>query len=523
VAIGTLGAGQGSIAPTNDVSGIETTDDASEAFNTLTDILCTGFKNGFLLGEHCVVNQIHAYVCANGFNLKSGGHSSWAGRICSQWCPVDIFVSAGANLCNWNIYQLDIEWMQTGQWYDNVYTISDSANRAKGSIFYTITVASVGLDNSKFVKNGATVINCYAGNAGLADLTKTTNTFSSAGATAIVLNTTLSTGSPGWYLQKSGVSKWSAFIDINATNTADFSIYDHANSKARIYFGTTGTVNIGGTATGASSSIISLDGTNTTNKLTVTSAGIMNIGGAANDGTLAAIAIGGSNNNIGFNNNAMYYNAVTNRLSIGSGTSPAKKLDITTSVAGAGDGVSITNSATTGFALVNMVNNAGDAAQIFKSGATVTAYKTLNVSDAGIYNGTVGNMSFLNDNTSGNINFAAGGVSSAQMTLSSAGSLSLANGNITLGTAGNKLVITEGTNGRVGQVALTSGVATVSISGLTSSSRAFMGFVAQGGTSTTVWQYKMVCTTGTLTITAIDVTGTTVTTDTSTVNYFIIN
>jgi len=74
-----------------------------------------------------------------------------------------------------------------------------------------------------------------------------------------------------------------------------------------------------------------------------------------------------------------------------------------------------------------------------------------------------------------------------------------------------------------GQVALTAGVATVSITGVTTSSQATYGFVAQGGTITSTNNYKLVCTSGTLTITAISATGTTDTTDTSTINYFVIN
>lgn len=96
-------------------------------------------------------------------------------------------------------------------------------------------------------------------------------------------------------------------------------------------------------------------------------------------------------------------------------------------------------------------------------------------------------------------------------------------GNIALKAAGNKLVITEGTNGSVGQTALVAGTNAITISGLTTSSRAQVTFVAIGGTVTTTWQYKAVCTSNTLTITAIDNTGATNTLDTSTLNYWIVN
>ncbi len=95
-------------------------------------------------------------------------------------------------------------------------------------------------------------------------------------------------------------------------------------------------------------------------------------------------------------------------------------------------------------------------------------------------------------------------------------------GSICLAVAGNKLFIKEGTDGSVGVTTLTAGVSTITINGLTSSSRAFEGFVALGGTVTTTWKYKFVCTANTLTITAIDNTGATNTLDTSTMNYFIV-
>ncbi len=97
-------------------------------------------------------------------------------------------------------------------------------------------------------------------------------------------------------------------------------------------------------------------------------------------------------------------------------------------------------------------------------------------------------------------------------------------GNLKLGTAGNRLFIAEGAGtGFVGQTTLVSGTKVITIAGLTTSSRAYPGFVSQGGTSTGVFQYSMVCTANTLTITAVTAAGVTVATDTSIVNYFIIN
>jgi lysophospholipase L1-like esterase len=74
-----------------------------------------------------------------------------------------------------------------------------------------------------------------------------------------------------------------------------------------------------------------------------------------------------------------------------------------------------------------------------------------------------------------------------------------------------------------GQVTLSSGQATVSISGVSTSSRAHISFVSIGGTVSTTWQYAGVCTSGTLTITALTNTGGTNTSDTSVLTYYVEN
>jgi hypothetical protein len=101
---------------------------------------------------------------------------------------------------------------------------------------------------------------------------------------------------------------------------------------------------------------------------------------------------------------------------------------------------------------------------------------------------------------------------------------SIFNGDVKLGTAGNALRITEGSNGRVGQVALVSGTKAITITGLTTSSRAFLQLVSQGGTVTTTVNYEGVCTSNTLTINAVTNAGNTLNTlDGSTLNYFVVN
>ncbi len=97
------------------------------------------------------------------------------------------------------------------------------------------------------------------------------------------------------------------------------------------------------------------------------------------------------------------------------------------------------------------------------------------------------------------------------------------NGNLTLGTAGNRFFVTEGSNAPVGQTTLVLGTKAITINGLTTSSRCFLTLVSQGGTVTTTADYACVCTTNTATITALTTGNVTNTTDTSILNYWIVN
>lgn len=66
---------------------------------------------------------------------------------------------------------------------------------------------------------------------------------------------------------------------------------------------------------------------------------------------------------------------------------------------------------------------------------------------------------------------------------------------------------------------LVAGTKAVTISGVTTSSTAIVSLVSVGGTVTTTWNYTVVCTANTVTITALTNTGTTDTSDTSTLTY----
>lgn len=95
--------------------------------------------------------------------------------------------------------------------------------------------------------------------------------------------------------------------------------------------------------------------------------------------------------------------------------------------------------------------------------------------------------------------------------------------NSTTTNIGSKgISLTEGTGMRIGQTTLVAGTKAITISGLTTSSRAIITLVTPSGASSTI-QYQAVCTSNTLTIQANVAAGTINTSDGSTVNYLVIN
>jgi hypothetical protein len=86
--------------------------------------------------------------------------------------------------------------------------------------------------------------------------------------------------------------------------------------------------------------------------------------------------------------------------------------------------VSNTTSGTTSIASIRTTSSNGYL-EHSKQSATTTAYKILLPNDSYFYNVTSGDIAILNDFTTGNIKFAAGGSTTAQMTLLNTGNLHL--------------------------------------------------------------------------------------------------
>ena len=88
--------------------------------------------------------------------------------------------------------------------------------------------------------------------------------------------------------------------------------------------------------------------------------------------------------------------------------------------------ISNTTSGTSSRATITLAYNlSSNYSLIAKNSSTTTAYKTLNINDTYWYNTGAGNICFLNDNSTGNINFSAGGSTSPHATLFSTGNLAI--------------------------------------------------------------------------------------------------
>lgn len=125
----------------------------------------------------------------------------------------------------------------------------------------------------------------------------------------------------------------------------------------------------------------------------------------------------------------IYYN--NGNVGIGT-TSPAYLLDVSGNSSTNDVAIRVRNSATTGgFSGVIRIENSSNYGLLFKAVTGYPRYKNINASDVGFYNQGAGNISFLNDYTTGNINFATGGAGTAQMII-------LPSGNIGIGTADTK-------------------------------------------------------------------------------------
>lgn len=131
------------------------------------------------------------------------------------------------------------------------------------------------------------------------------------------------------------------------------------------------------------------------------------------------------------------WNLNSGNVGIGT-TNPSSKLE----VYGAGPILNINNTANTSYAILRLLVPGGDA-QLFKTGSAYTPLKTIKALDLGFYNASGGNISILNNNSSGMISLTSGGSSIEHLVVASSGNVGIGTTNPT-----NPLQVQVGAAGR---------------------------------------------------------------------------
>lgn len=160
---------------------------------------------------------------------------------------------------------------------------------------------------------------------------------------------------------------------------------------------------------------------------------ITNIAGTAGLTLFSTRNVGiNTNTDAGFKLDVNGTARVSDNLTVSKNQNAVTSLQISNTNSGSGSQVS--------FQLFSDSLSGGSS--LSKVSSTATPYKVITASDSSFYNSTAGDITFLNDVTTGKLKFATGGVSTAQMTLTAAGRLLL--GTTTEGT--NLLDVNGGVN-----------------------------------------------------------------------------
>jgi hypothetical protein len=211
--------------------------------------------------------------------------------------------------------------------------------------------------------------------------------------------------------------------------------------------------------------------------------GSMAIGGSITSATAGSVLFAGTSGVLQQNNANFFWDNTNNRLGIGTAT-PTNNIDILGTATTIGISIKNTSSSSGNTrSVIILENNLSYQSQIFKTNSAYSTYKTLSANDIGIYNGTGGgNMSFLNDFASGNINFAAGGSSTSHFTIASNGAI----------TSSNSITISRNSNQPTQLIVSNTTSGSGSVSNLTITSDASSGSAIFGKYSSTTTPYKTI-------------------------------
>jgi len=152
--------------PTAETFGIRMPGTNGGTFSNCYNTFCGGFKNGLVVSEHFNGSNIEICNVVNGIVFGPTYHGIHIDNIGIHWAinavsgPVGAITGGIGSNPHITIDNLNTEYRQNGSWYDTRYIVNDSTNYLRGSMTYNVVEAEVGLNNSRFSKNGGTSFLC---------------------------------------------------------------------------------------------------------------------------------------------------------------------------------------------------------------------------------------------------------------------------------------------------------------------------------------------------------------------------
>jgi len=119
-----------------------------------------------VVSEHFNGSNIEICNVVNGIVFGPTYHGIHIDNIGIHWAinavsgPVGAITGGIGSNPHITIDNLNTEYRQNGSWYDTRYIVNDSTNYLRGSMTYNVVEAEVGLNNSRFSKNGGTSFLC---------------------------------------------------------------------------------------------------------------------------------------------------------------------------------------------------------------------------------------------------------------------------------------------------------------------------------------------------------------------------
>ena len=156
-----------SILPTNNYAAIIFPQYGFASIITAQDIQVSGFRHGFIFGEHFRARNAQAFGCYYGFSAgTSGGHPVVISGM-AHWCKYSMastinYPTSRPLSSNWIYADMAFEGLNEGaRWYNYTNTIYDPSNFLVGKLNYKFSTSSVGTPTT-FSKSGGANFQCIS-------------------------------------------------------------------------------------------------------------------------------------------------------------------------------------------------------------------------------------------------------------------------------------------------------------------------------------------------------------------------